>query len=196
MQTIHLEPRLVPPQLCAGYTGKKFRAEVTEHVTIPSDAGVWGGGSRTTYRIVRVSDGASIAGSDNMSAPWSDARTDKRVTLEPGIAVVSHSIFCGKDMGLTFYVHPTDAAPMLPAPVDLSPVARLVLKYTAERKSSYNGQDRYSMALSDARYSTTMPDPFPTREQWDAAKLSLIAGGFLNKAGAITPLGRNSYKGG
>ena len=36
--------RDVPKHLRGDYTGRKFRAVVTNEVTIPSDAGTWDGG--------------------------------------------------------------------------------------------------------------------------------------------------------
>ncbi len=32
----------------------------------------------------------------------------------------------------------------------------------------------------------------PTRDEWNAAKTTLISKGLLNKAGAVTPAGRNA----
>jgi hypothetical protein len=125
------------------------------------------------------------------SSPWNPDRKEQQITIKSGFAVVRHSYFSGKDMGLTFYLSPQDAAPMLPAPVELSPDAALVLEYTATRKSSYMGKDRYQMALDDIRAGYCKREPL-SREQWNDAKNSLINLGFLNKAGAITPAGRNA----
>ena len=117
------------------------------------------------------------------------------VALVPGIAVVEHSMFCGKDMGLTFHVHPDNAAKLLPAPTaELTAHEKLVLQATCSFKSSYGGKDRYQMMADEVRYASSkhVQEPFPTREQWDAAKQSLIGRGMLNKAGAVTPCGRNA----
>lgn len=192
-EPIYLEPNQVPPQLRRGYTGKKFKVVVTESVMVPSDAGIWDGGSRTTYNAIRTSDGAKVPMVNHNSAPWDASRRDQTVPLQPGYAVVSHSMFCGKDMGLTYYLHPTDAAPMLPAPaVELSPLHQLVLDYTKSRKSSYNGKDRYDMAREDHCYAFRNNGPWPyTRELWEAAKTDLATMGLLDKRGAITVAGRN-----
>jgi hypothetical protein len=153
---------------------------------------LWSGGSRDTYTIVRLSDGAAIQGSDNMSSPWDQSRRDRTVTLEPGVAVVEHTIFQGKDLGLTFYIHPSDAAAMLPAPVELSALERFVLDATKSYKSSYNGRDRYQLACDTLRWDTQSRNATPTRAQWDETKAALVARGYLNKAGAITTAGRNA----
>jgi hypothetical protein len=193
MTTVYLDIDQVPAQLRQGYAGRKFQAKVCEEVTIPMDAGLWSGGSRDTYRVVRFEDGATIEPMRNQ-APWDKSRQDIPVKLAPGIAVIEHTIFCGKDLGLTFYVHPENARKLLPAPVELTALEKLVLEYTAHRKSSYMGRDRYQMAVEDARYGygENREKLVPSRPEWDAAKQSLIARGFLNKAGAITTAGRNA----
>lgn len=190
---IALENSQVPAHLRGTYNGRKFSAVVTDSVTIPAQAGNWGGGSRDTYKLVNVETGAAMDASDNISAPWDSGRQDRVVNLRPGFAVILHSMFCGKDMGLTFYVHPENAAKLLPAPsAALSAHESIVLEATCSFKSSYMGKDRFEMMGENARYDAKLKATFPTREQWDAAKASLIGKGLLNKAGAVTVAGRNA----
>lgn len=191
MQTIHLEPNMIPATLRGSYEGKKFKARVVTEMTIPADAGLWSGGTRDTFRVIRLADGATVEAVNHNSAPWDRSRRDVHVKLEPGIAVIEHSMFCGKDMGLTFYVHPDNAAKLLPAPVaELTAHEKLVLSATSSYKSSYQGMDRYDMAKRDTRIVDLAT--FPTRDEWNAAKSALASRGLLNKAGAITPAGRNA----
>ncbi len=185
--TIHLEPTMVPAAMRGAYAGKQFKARVCETMTIPMTAGLWEGGSRDTFQVIRLDDGATVDAVQHNAAPWNAARRDIEVKLVPGIAVVEHTIFCGNDMGLTFYVHPDNAAKLLPAPVELTAFEQIVLNATAGYKSSYGGRDRYEMAQGDYRGQA-----YPTRSEWDAAKQSLIGRGMLNKAGAITVSGRNA----
>jgi hypothetical protein len=193
MNAIYLDPAMVPAQLRDGYTGKKFKAIVTTQVTINSQAGIWSCGSVDRFRFIHLETGKHVVASDNMSAPWDASRKDQTITLEPGFAVVEHSIFSGKDMGLTFYVHPDNAAKLLPAPAaELSAHESIVLAATCQYKSSYNGQDRYDMARPRSWERPELLAAYPTREQWQTAKDSLIAKGLLNKAGAVTPKGRNA----
>lgn len=194
--TIYLDSNQVPAAIRGNYTGKQFRAIVTDSVFIPADAGLWSGGSRTTYRAINLESGGTRAVSDNVSAPWSESRADQRIALRDGLAIVSHVYFCGKDLGLTIYVNPTNAAALLPAPVEMAPLLRLVLKYTKERKASYNGRDRFDMLIDDLRYGADKMglDFIPTRAQWDAAKADLIGDGYLTKAGAITTKGKNAAR--
>jgi hypothetical protein len=197
--TIYLDKSAVPAALRGSYTGTKFEVEVCTSVHIPMTAGLWDGGSRDTYTAIRTVDGSTVTLSDSIHAPWDAARRSQDVTLTPGICVVEHRIFCGKDMGLRFYLHPVDAAPLLPAPAqEMTACEQLVLNYTVSRKSSYMGKDRYAMARDDLRYGYVpegAPRPvMPSRGDWDAAKTALIARGLLNKAGAITTLGKNQAK--
>lgn len=195
MQTIYLDEKMVPAALRQGYGGKKFEAQVCTSVTIPIDAGLWDGGSRDQYSVINLADGRTALSPGQNSAPWSGERREYVVELKPGMAVVRHSYFCGKDMGLRFYVHPDNAAALLPPPAaELSPLELLVLRYTAGRKSSYMGRDRYDMAIHDANggYDMNRDSLTPTRAEWDAAKASLVGRGYLNKAGAITVAGRNA----
>lgn len=195
MQTIHLEPKQVPPTLRGSYDGRKFKAQVVEAMTVPADAGLWSGGSRKHYSLVELNSGVkhTIPGQDLNPWQYGDgARQERRIPLKPGFAVVCHTIYAGKDFGLTFYVHPDNAAALLPKQVELSENQKTVLAATSHYKASYNGMDRYQLALRGRSYSA--PE-FMSRDQWDEAKAELIAGGFLNKAGAITTKGRNAVGG-
>jgi hypothetical protein len=184
----YLEPNQVPSHLRGAYQGKQFKAKVCTEMTIPADAGLWSDGSRDVYTAVSFDTGKSVRFPGQNEAPWGN-RQDRVVTLEPGFAVVQHTIFRGKDFGLTFYLHPDNAAKLLPAPAaEISELERFVLNAAASYKSSYGGKDRYQMAADNARWSKK---PVPTRQDYDSAKQSLISKGLLNKVGAITVSGRN-----
>lgn len=192
--TTYLEPNQVPAVLRGSYTGTKFRAIVAESVTVPSHAGLWDGGSRDTYELIDMATGESVPASDNVSAPW-DPRKDRKIELRPGYCVRQHTIFCGKDLGLRFYVHPDNAAKLLPPPpAPLTAHEKIVLEATCTLKASYNGQDRYDMSRPPS-WAIDKRAEFPTRAQWNDAKATLIARGYLNKAGAVTVAGRNARGG-
>jgi hypothetical protein len=186
---IYLTKDQVPTHLRGGYSGNKFSVQVCEEMTIPSTAGLWDGGSRDTFEVLRLADGKAIEPLARGLAPWDGARQSVSVTLEPGICVREHSILQGKDLGLRFYLHPAAAAAILPAAADLSELERMVLNATASLKSSYGGRDRYQMATDDLRYSGK---PCPSRADWEAAKAALVGRGYLNLAGAITVAGKNA----
>ena len=193
MTTIYLEGRDIPTALRGSYTGNKFKVEVCETVTIPADAGLWSGGSRNSYCGVDLATGMRSPVTFEHTSPWNEARRNIEVKLAPGKAVVEHIMFQGKDLGLRIYLHPDNATKLLPVKSELSDYERVVLVATRRFKSSYMGRDRYDMAERDYSCKQIMDcEVFPTREQWDAAKQSLIASGHLNKAGAITVKGRNA----
>lgn len=190
---IWLDPKDVPNHLKGSYRGKRFRACICDTVTIYAQDGIWGGGSRDTKRAIRLDTGESIPLSNNMSAPWDSSRQDRVINLVPNMAVVEHTIFQGKDLGLTFYLLPESAARLLPAPVEgLSDLEKTVLEATCAYKSNYNGQSRYDMAMRDARYGYNKKLVPMTPDQWEATKQTLIGKGLLNKAGAVTVAGRNA----
>lgn len=94
-----------------GYRGRKYKTEARTVFVIPMDAGLWSGGSRETYHIVRMEDGKTHY--LPMQDRFMDGRKDVAVDLKDGFCVVRHSIFCGKDCGLTIYVHPDNMPKLL-----------------------------------------------------------------------------------
>jgi hypothetical protein len=176
--TIYLSPEQIPAHLTHGYTGKKFKAVICETATIPSDAGLWSGGSRSTYRMVKLSDGANFAPVNHNSSPWNGERREINVQLPPGVALVEHSIFCGKDSGLTFYINPADAPAYLPAAVSISDNARKALGVICGLKSAYRAEEYARLGMNAADIAT--------------AKAELLAAGLITTQGAVTPKGRNA----
>lgn len=177
MPTRHLDRNDVPAQLRQGYDGRKFVAQITGAVTIPATAGLWDGGSRDTYSAVQLATGATVAMPD--ADPFNGAQRDRRIDIPAGVAIVRRSVFQGRDSGLTFYIRPEDAAPLLPPPAaELDDVARITLETVAHYKPAYRLERARDKGLSGADY--------------EAAKARLITSGHLNAAGAITTTGRNA----
>src|SRR5215467_1660620 len=85
-----------------GYTGNKFRLDITDRPI--NCASSWEGGSRDYFVFV---DLATMNSSGQMPAQSAFDRKVEgldHVTLPPNVACVEHSIFCGKDMGLTIHI--------------------------------------------------------------------------------------------
>jgi hypothetical protein len=167
----------VPATLRGAYTGTRFAVQVAETVSVPIDAGLWDGGTRDHYQLVRLADGLTAAtpGQDL----FHDGRKSYAFTLEPGFALVRHSIFQGRDTGLMIWVRPDDVAPLLPstdAP-NLSREAHIVLACAGGLISSYRraAADREGI---DAR-------------TYDRMRQQLTDVGLMTSAGAITARGRN-----
>ena len=94
------------------FATKKRDVKVEIKTTVTFFNTFWDGGSKNTYRAVRLADG-HVASLDIGSAPWTAVAEGKTVELEPGVAIVEESVFCGKTMPLRVYLHPTNAAPLL-----------------------------------------------------------------------------------
>lgn len=180
---IHLNKSDIPANLRAGYSGNKFKAQAVTSLTIRADAGLWSGGTRDFYYMIRLADGATCTFPGHQNAPWNKERVDKDIAIDPGFAIVRHSHFCGTDMGLEFYVNPADIAKLVPH--DDGPAlcdVEIRVLYIARAYKSFARADEYRRAgISEG--------------EADAIKARLISLGYLNKAGAITTKGRNKSSG-
>jgi hypothetical protein len=192
MRTIHLEPGDKAADLgrraFPGYTGKHFQVLVTAGpVGLLS---YWDGGSRDYHRVLRLEDMAVVEVPQN-GTPFDrvDYTAGGNLLPCPGFAVVTNTIVQGRDLGLTIKVHPDNVNNLaLPAPVDLTWAEKVVLSATRSVKSSYAGISNYR--CHEARRYTGIAE-----QDYNAAKVTLIASGMLNAAGAITAKGRNAIGG-
>jgi len=105
------------------WRGRKARVRPVESMTL-HDLN-WSGGTRSQYVAIELATLRRAAGEHmNMPAPWANPFEGKQIALAPGLAIVEHCIFCGKDLGCTIYVHPADMPRLLPGPAaDLDPIA-------------------------------------------------------------------------
>jgi hypothetical protein len=164
-----------------GYKGKKFKLSTDVPGRLDS---YWDGGSRDYYAFYELSTGKQFSVSSNH--PFFESHNPRKLdSLPNGIVLVKHSIFCGKDVGITIYVNPEQLTPLLPPKQEVSEHERIVLKYTSGLKSSYNGISNYRFYAAHRGEGISLND-------WDTAKQSLIQKKLLNKAGAITAAGRNA----
>lgn len=76
----------------------------------------WCEGSRNQFRTCDLT-GKALGSADkwNMTAPWANAAEGKHVPIPAGAVVVEHTIFQGRDCGLTLHVNPADMPLLLPA---------------------------------------------------------------------------------
>ena len=185
MTQYHLSPSDVP-NLIRGtfptWKGKKVRLQAAETVTISNLN--WGGGTRSQYRACTLS-GQPTGNADaaNQTAPWNNPVEGKPVQIPTGHVLVEHSIFCGKDAGLTIYVHPQDMPRYLPtAGADtLTPEEVIVLKCIRTYISSYRRQEAQREGITAAQYETAVS--------------SLKEKGLLSKSGGLTLAGKNTAQG-
>lgn len=179
----YLNKNEIPDFMRRGYSGNSFRARPVLTVTIPSDAGLWSEGSRDSYSAIELTTGKEIPLPNQSSAPWDSKRVERTIELRPGYAIIRASIFCGKDMGLIYYVHPDDIAKLLPkdSGAELSQIEKTVLYIIKSRKSVYRADEYRRAGINIGEI--------------DAIKSRLIALDMLNKSGAITNKGRNAVEG-
>jgi hypothetical protein len=183
---MHLEPtaelRAMARVAFPSYNGRTYELDASGVVDVRS---YWSGGSRDTFVAVNLATRRTLAVPQNGTPFDGGPIARDGVAIPLGFAIVEHSIFCGRDVGITFHVHPNAAAQLLPLPIDVSDDQRTVLKYTARLKNTYGGE-------SDIRYREAARDTAITRERWTIAQAQLRERRMLNAANAITPSGRNA----
>lgn len=92
------------------YRGRTIKVEHRDTVTL-YDLN-WSGGTRAQYRACTL-EGKALGNADkyNMMHPWRNNAEGAQVPIASGAVLVRHSIFCGKDLGLTIYYNKADALP-------------------------------------------------------------------------------------
>lgn len=144
----------------------------------------WDGGSRSYFAVARLADGAAKGAPD--SHPFFDKQYEgvDEFVIPPGFVVVERRYF-GQSQYVT--VHVPEDAPLLAAPSEpLTDDEKLTLIATAALKASYGG-------VSDCR-AKALRERGLSMARIEAARESLKAKKLLNKAGAITPDGRNAIE--
>lgn len=92
------------------YTGRKFNLESRGGKCYFYDLN-WSGGTKSEYIIIELSS-LEIKPVTAL-APWIEYKEGLGIEIPSGFMVVCHSIFCGQDIGLTFYINPQDASKLL-----------------------------------------------------------------------------------
>jgi len=183
---IHLDPTIevkaLAHQAFPNYTGRKFKLDNSGYkVNLTSH---WDGGSRDQFVVLQLGSNATKAIPQN--GTMFDRVNVNDVDVPVGFVIVEHSIFCGKDMGITFHVNPETAIAFLPEATTITDNERIVLDATARYKNSYGGE-------TNVRFKeTNRMGQKITQADWDDASNTLKNHGLLNKAGAITTAGKNA----
>lgn len=195
MERFHVEARemhKVAPILAAcGISGTR-RISITASESVELTGNYWDGGCRSYWHFVAL-DGMRTISAPTMH-PVFDAPAGVAVAptpvvpLPPGVVAVEDSHF-GTYRDVTIYANAATIAPMLPAGDSaVSEDCSLVLIATASLKNTYGGE-------TDIRFRRANERRGITRERWNAAQAECIQAGYLNRAGAITPKGRNMIEG-
>lgn len=86
------------------YTGRKFSVVFTNTVSFYDTN--WSGGTCNKYAAVKRDGQAAQL---HVPAPWVNPIEGKTIELPLDIIIAEHSYFCGKDLGITFYMRPEHA---------------------------------------------------------------------------------------
>ena len=164
------------------YHGRKFRIHQCEQLQLGGTQ--WTGGSRSQYIVVRL-DGLKVAVVPEHPFLRPSQLHDEPHPMQPGIVVVEHSYFCGKDAGITIHCHPEELKILPPPAAPLADDERTVLEFTSSLKSTYGG-------VKNLRFVEAHSKTGITADRWEASKAALIGRKLLRKNGAITPDGRNA----
>lgn len=143
----------------------------------------WDEGTRYSYSLIDLASG-SLRDIPHVNPPQFGGPDRQRLTMQDGIAVIE-SYYTGYKHLTKIFLHPNNAAKLLPAPVELSEDEKIVLVFTAGLKPSYG-------LIKDYRFHKARRKHNITSERWLAAKASCIGRKLLNRAGAITNEGRNA----
>lgn len=172
------------------YTGNRFEVEVQEpHVPLTFSKTYWEGGSRTEYVLLNLITGKtfSIHSGHPFFEPEYAAFNQAQHILPENIVCVKHTIFCGKDLGITILAHPNNMNKLIGDGaingLDLNRVELVVLSSTSH-KSSYSGVRHYRKYIS-VKYGGI------TQKEYEDGKTKLQEKGILDKRGALTILGKN-----
>jgi len=164
------------------YKGRKFAVKI-ENSTI-NVCSYWSGGSRDYFVFLRL-DNLKTFEIPQQSVFDKKIQGADAVSLLPGVVCVEHSYFCGKDMGITIYVHPENAPTLITEKKEITRDEKIVLVFTRTYRNTYAG--RTNIRFHEATRSMKI-----SLEQWNSAVKSLKDKKLLNAAGSITNEGKNS----
>lgn len=82
------------------YRGRTFSVRFTDTFTFHDTN--WGGGSKNDYVLVTIDGQVKnvVPG-----VPWDNAIEGKTTVIPPSGMIVEHTIFCGHDLGIRFYLN-------------------------------------------------------------------------------------------
>ena len=177
--TLHISPT---PELSAlakkafGYTGRSFKAQAAESITLPNYIDSDNGGTWSDYAVIWKQTVRRIS-----------AGSGGKVALNAETLVMEHSYFQGHDTGITVYAHPALFPQLLPAGEEraLTTEQKIVLASTRSYKANYAGD-------SQIRYHEAARQTGITLADWERSKAECQGLGLLDKRGAITLAGRNA----
>jgi hypothetical protein len=82
------------------YNGRKFSAEVKSRYFLSN---YWDGGSRNYMVAIDLKTARIMEPSRGSTIPFNSI-ANTCIDIPPGVGILEHSFFCGKDMGIRLYV--------------------------------------------------------------------------------------------
>jgi len=110
MKVTKAEIRPIVMATFPSYKGRTFEVTPTTHVTLSNLN--WCGGTKSTYKALSF-DGETVTLMP--VAPWEEYREGLKLQLPTNVVLVRHCYFCGADLGITVYAHPSLLPKWLPA---------------------------------------------------------------------------------
>jgi len=93
------------------YKGRKVSIE-TSRIPTQLDS-YWFEGSRDYYAFVQLADDFKCLPVHSNNPVYEPKQPRDLKNLPKGIVLVQHTIFCGKDMGITIYANQDDVTPLI-----------------------------------------------------------------------------------
>ena len=146
--------------------------------------------SQSTYRLKNYWDGGSKEDCVLVNRETGLFHTPEYETQNPHTSlahanfeipvnhfIITHSIFMGKDAGITFYVRPEEMPKDLSSNDNLTFEQKVVLSCFSSFKSSYRKDEGLRIVSS---------------QEWDSAKASLVEAGYISSKNSLTTKGKNA----
>lgn len=158
------------------YNGRKFQVRIVPERTPISVHSYWDGGSREyyvalnllTYKAMEIPENGGMNSSKKL-AP---------ISITENFCLVEHSIYMGKDMGLTFIICEKNATALLPSKDNLDKKERGVLLVLRSYKPAFRREYARQLGIS--------------AQEYDQIVANLKVKQYVGPTGGITPKGRNS----
>lgn len=160
-----------------GYNGTKIQVEIADYkMELRS---YWDSGSRDVYTCYDMNGNKQTLRVQDAPLPfWRGGETPVYVP-SPDKFLVNHSTFMGKDMGLHVYIHP----------------ASVLVGMLPTDKPQISNNELFVLSIICSYKSFARPDYYRganfKQAEIEEYKRILFEKGWVNKAGAITPAGRN-----
>lgn len=161
-----------------GYTGRKFKVEVVPEGTRIDMTSYWDGGTRDYFAVVNLATmkGVQIPENGGLNSPHKQPIEGKVIE---GMCIVQHTIFQGKDIGLTFTISEKNAAQLLPASnQELTKEEKIILVILRSLKPSYRRDEAGRFGIKPDVYQKLISQ--------------LQTKGLVAAGGGITPKGKNA----